>query len=741
MFGIPNRRIFEKFTLSDEQTNYLKRQNYTYNTLLSNAIPSNTISNASNRVIQATSGIDTYNNIPIQQFDNANRLFLPSIVGDQLNEQQTQCQNSSLDELINTQNTNSLVRCGWMYTPSTGLNPLPQLSRGSLGTRNGAFSFLNQGTNYQKWFWDLNKAKQRVLTDTCKKLKNCTDVSSPPFQGQCGYCSDLKQGIPIDSYGNPIYPSNHLTNCSPSSIFTSAASCIPPAPLIGPAGVATASSNPCTPVNGNLPLICIKQIVSEVGCSPQGSLAMALQGGSTPTDYMASARNLQSMQIYNQFSSVPLDLNSLAQGNQSMPYLFQNLSQLSSNAQNQPSTSAVGASAIDLCLNNGAISQYNPCGELTLSTPPPYDITCVQQLFLQNGGQPLGTMYPTPQNMTSFYNMQSSWGAVVSYIQNLVTGANNSSSSSEGFLNQSLGPIYNNQKDALMKLRGIQIDDPLKGTIWYGMPYLIQYYIANSANMAGIDQNGNVWMTNSWGGSNSGWDNAGSSTGWQNVGSPVPGVPATKVAISTNGNLSVLCGSSPAGTGYNLYLWNGNMIIPQYTNKWVQIGLTGSNETGFIDIASSNIPTSQWAIGEQNGVFWKSVTNGRFQHYPPAKLTSICCTIESPFALGIGMDDTIYMYGANSNGSFYPVANNTNVIKLSTNSIYNIWYINASNDIYASTHPISSGVSTIPMNWTQIPGQLRDISVGQDLTVLGTDMSGNLVQWDGYNWNFIMAPS
>jgi hypothetical protein len=444
------RRLAEAFDNQEPASSgqghapYAQQQNRYFNTL-PNIIPSATsglkgFSKAIQSVLPQSNAYQTPN-IPF-----ANDIFMTTS-STRLNQLAKQCETNSLDNLLASQNPNNSIGCGWLYTPPTQGSPYPQLSQGFIGDVNGPFTAYNP-PSYNKWFFDLNAAKRQILLDKCKSLSNCNDVNQSVYSGSCGYCTDINQGVPIDSNGNPLYPDSNIGNCSPTSIISNNANCPPPAPTIGP----TPSINGvCDPINGQLSAMCLYNTVTSGGCSDQGTLALALNGSPPPNDYIASIRNGNAVSIYNRVANPPLNLDIFSNGQASIATVLQEVRQLASNASTNPSNSAIGASARDLCLSSGALDNYDFCGDLPDSSSAPYDIGCLQKLFMKMGGQPAGAVYPSIQTIST-YNTIPTLGGVKQYWNNIIANMKNSD--------------YNTQRTALINFLGISPEQMIKRAPW-----------------------------------------------------------------------------------------------------------------------------------------------------------------------------------------------------------------------------------------------------------------------------------
>ena len=434
------RRLAEAFdTGSENKTgnahlDYVNQQNTYYN-----AAPNMILSGTSglpgfDKAIQTTNtagqGLQNY------AVKNPNDIFMTG-VSPNLTKMATQCAASSLDDLIAAKNPNATVGCGWMYTPPNKNSPYPAVSQGMIGNEKGPLPGFDTPA-YKKWFFDLQLAKKQLLIDKCKALKACTDVDENTFKGSCGYCTDIGQGVPIDSVGKPLYPNEPHGTCSPGSIIRSGASC--PAPSSGPQSI---RDKTCEPVNGRLTAACLYNTALSGGCSDNGTLAMALNNSPNPSDYMASIRNSDAMTIYQRSANPPINLNLFSQGQTTVSAALQEIRQLASNAT-KPSTSAIGAAARDLCLQRGAIKGYDQCSNLPDGTQSPFDMACLQQLFLKMGGLPKGSAYPSIATMAT-YNAMGTLGAVKQYWSQLMTNMKKA----DGFVD------YATQREAMIQLLGI----------------------------------------------------------------------------------------------------------------------------------------------------------------------------------------------------------------------------------------------------------------------------------------------
>ena len=460
---LTNNSVVDGFDVDTTHGQFIAGQSERYNNTLVNAIPTMAGLPAPNELQNAVVGVNPLNGSAVDSHRNLPSLFTSMQMPGQMQRQEQVCQTATIDGLLSSQNESKPIRCGWMYSPPPTGSPIPTVSRGAIGTVNGPINFNGPTNSHTQWYWSIEDAKKRALVDKCKALRNCADVNTEPYNGICGYCSDIGQGIPVDANGRPLYTDSPLTGCSSGSIVTRAGSCPPPPDT----GVNLNTNQTCTPIGGRLPFGCLDSILHQGGCSTDGALSIALSTGATPRDYMATARNLESMDLYNKKASQPFNINIFSDGQATVAMALQEASNLASNANTKPANSAIGAAARDLCLRKGALDQYNFCADIPLTSPPPYNLSCLQRAFREAGGQAAGTKYPTTQNINSLYNVLPMWKNVIDYINRL---ASNASSTGE----------YTAQQTALNDFLGIRPEDPIyhvnplpdtsckKGTFMYG---------------------------------------------------------------------------------------------------------------------------------------------------------------------------------------------------------------------------------------------------------------------------------
>jgi hypothetical protein len=435
-------RLYEGFAneaaaaQNNGQPAFLQSQTKYYKSI-NNIIPSTTSGLDFNDASKTLNPIGTDYEDPV--VDYPNDIFMKT-QSPQLTTFAARCASSTIDQLLAIKNPSALSSydCGWMYTPPKRGSSQAIVSQGAYGDKNGPMNISKVKLPvYQRWFSNLELAKKQILMDKCNAMTSCADLIKSEFNTQCAWCEERKQGVPVNSNGRLLYSNDSLANCSTENLYTSASQC--PAPSA--ATQQAIQDQSCEPINGQLPVACIKKQIRSAGCGDGGALSIALSSAS-PTNYIENLPSSDAMKIYNRHVSPPFNTEIFVQGRTTTNAILNEVRGLAGNMQ-QPPTSAIGAAARDLCIRQGAFKQYDICNEYSDDAAPPFLLQCVQKIFLQKGGLGSGTMYPTSANLT-FYNSKGTLGAVRQYIQGIIENTKSTN--------------YTTQRDAMIQLLGITPD-------------------------------------------------------------------------------------------------------------------------------------------------------------------------------------------------------------------------------------------------------------------------------------------
>ena len=445
---------------------YFDNQDIAYNHYLPNIIPS-AYGQPSVDITPALRSIHPQNDIK-----NASALFTAiPMVSQRANESNQPC--------IASNNIQSLIdqgasQCGWFYTPpATPTSPIPQFSRGFLAAGETPAPLINapNSNQYQYVFSDqlpdgkkLEDGKKRILGDICKSLRTCTDLSKTPYNGLCGFCTDIGQGVPIDRDGTPLYTGPNI-GCRPEGLILRADKCPPPSPVT--------PKNGCTP-GKQFNIACLRDTLIQTKCD-NGTLMQSLQGfGASPT----KISGLRAIEKYNSAGKPTFDMAKfLGTGNN--PSQTDSIREISNmmSFTGTADRSLKGYASRELCVTPTALDDYNFCSELNVATPKPnggWDLKCLQRAFKQAGGTPSGSQYPATPNSpgTILFNGMNTWGKVTDWMKKRYTQA-------RGVIVQGFAPSqfggntdpfedmgaktianYKNQSDALKDMIGAPLQAP-----------------------------------------------------------------------------------------------------------------------------------------------------------------------------------------------------------------------------------------------------------------------------------------
>ena len=400
---------------------YYQNQDIAYNQYLPNLIPS-AYGPPSVDITPALRSVNPQNDI-----QNASSLFTAiPMVSEAAREKNSACAAAtSIQDVIDE----GATQCGWFYTPpASTTSPIPQFNKGFLAAGEGPAPLQNAPTSnqYQYVFSDqlpdgkkLGDGKKRILTDICKSLRTCTDVAKTPYNTLCGFCTDVGQGVPIDSNGAPLYTGANI-GCRSESLITQANQCPPPSP-----GTPKNGCTPGQPFNA----ACLRDAMVQTGCD-NGTLIQSLSGWTVNKDKnTATINNLRGVQKYNGAGKPTFDISQFL-GTGTTPSQTDAIRELSNVLAftGTADRSLKGYASRELCVNPTALDDYDFCSELNVATPKPnggWDLGCLQRAFKQAGGTPSGAQYPATANSpaTTMFNGMSTWGAVTDWMRKRYTQA------------------------------------------------------------------------------------------------------------------------------------------------------------------------------------------------------------------------------------------------------------------------------------------------------------------------------
>lgn len=411
-------------------SDYVTQQTRTFTTQYPNMLPTSRNYNGILATNNASSALQTVD--PNTRQSSLRDIDITSYAttvqaSEKLAEMTNQCRNANLNSVTNTPGQSQNLRCGWIYKKGTPGN-IPEVSKGALGTRNGPLD-SKELSGGGTWYWDINEIRKIVDIDTCSALTNCQDVQNAAFSG-CAFSTERGIGIPVNANGSVKYPSDTRFSGTLGTLIRQTSQC----PVISasrkdrPLLTVTSTSagrDTCIPdANGKLSRDCYLDQIKLAGCSDQGSLYTALSESTNSSNYFDKITDKQAYTKYQQLASTPLAEATLRSGQATAAAALQNFQALKT-ATSSTQDNALNFAARDLCLQNGAMEEFDFCSELTPTTAAPFRLQCLQKAFKLAGGQETGRVYPSPTNITN-WNEFGTWGNVINKINELKQNINSS---------------------------------------------------------------------------------------------------------------------------------------------------------------------------------------------------------------------------------------------------------------------------------------------------------------------------
>lgn len=414
------------------QGQFMNSQDYKFNTVLPYGLPLPSSSVMDPALLAKTHSAVRTNDPFLQKLHDTKvhseiqNLFYKTQINDQIDQMAANCIRTDIDTLIANQDRDRSIRCGWLYQPPTNNNiPTPRVSQGYLGMTNGPFKFIQPSPQPEaEWIWNLEEAKEKILTARCSALKSCENVGSDNFR-QCGFCTGIGQGVPVNSRGQPLYPKKFRSNCSNGRIIMNVNQCprdpiTSPTQEIGLDGLTADGRAPdiCTPINGKLSKDCVLKVITDTGCRERGSLYKTVDTSTNLSDYIDTLRSSSAFRLYNENNSKKLYMNLGTMTKAQLESEIQNLVIAADQNRGRPET-ALGAATADLCYESGSINNWDQCQEISDTATPPFDLVCLQNNFRRMGGQPKGRKYPTESTKIQIYDRMAKYGDVRNYWRQL----------------------------------------------------------------------------------------------------------------------------------------------------------------------------------------------------------------------------------------------------------------------------------------------------------------------------------
>lgn len=327
--------------------------------------------------------------------------------------------------------------CGWWFNPNVG-----ETSIGAYGTRHGPMDpLIEKKIGKGEWIWNMDDAARRESTKVSGKVKSCQDLDIYKKQNpNLGWCASMNRAIVVDRYGRPAFPNSPGGFCpDDEKIIMSSTDpeCKVPPPTETESGSASSASVAwlCTPTpTGQLTPQCLK-VVSDIFCSPRGSLSAALSGG-----YAETSAEFNKTNEYLTQRGFALNNGIVKDGNISLWAAIQDVWGLRSYA-NPDTPNMSTAAAANLCWG----TPFKPC-DFRSDKPAPHDLRCIKEFALNMGYSSAGTLL---QKDAAYWNKFPLWQDVVNHLSTHKQVADSGSETKE-------------QVEAIRKVYGIGVIPPQK---------------------------------------------------------------------------------------------------------------------------------------------------------------------------------------------------------------------------------------------------------------------------------------
>jgi len=414
----------------NEQTPFTQSQSEIYHKKLNRSLPTNTgLHNEMMIFNKALFNVDTYlatNRVPENPPFSPEEDPMPAFRERNLRE----CIPIKAPRYLPPHTRNPPTSCGWWYRDDDNVQSIAYL-----GTSNGPIEMevLRKRHPGGEWIWDLEKAQRLEDAKRCRKIKSCETADFYPKE--CGFCPSLNKGIPLNTNGQPKYPTFPNLTCE-RSVITNPTNCPRPEPVpkvvytkagtilksgdIGPNGKPIPFAPPprltCDPdpSTGALTRDCLIMIAKTIGFSDNGVLMKILNNDAEGYYYRAGENNDTFMLVWRIFineAKYPLSGGMFADGAMSKAEIYSAYKRIYTISQEGSNRRAKNAAR---WLVYGYA--FDPCEYDELVTGP-FDEKCLERVALEAGCQRDGYRFPSPTTYGDYFAMR--WSVVNQYFRDL----------------------------------------------------------------------------------------------------------------------------------------------------------------------------------------------------------------------------------------------------------------------------------------------------------------------------------
>lgn len=295
--------------------------------------------------------------------------------------------------------------CGWYFAEDADKPSFP-----AWGTKDGPISakIRKQASGGKWYFYDLSGAQMAEDRKRCDRITSCKLADLYPTR--CAFCDGLGHGVPIDpATGGSKYPNDDDLNCL-NRLVTLPENCaaVPNLPAITNAqGVIIIPEKPprdiCALQDGKMPRACLIFLAKAAGLQENGNLIKIIKSDTEQYTVNGTENNkklVALLELIRITGRLAYNIEYFGNGNclrKDVISYYTQLVDVVIYGETEEVRQAAG------WLVNGTFYNFDKC---TSGMRGPYELTFLQRLFRNAGGQPDGASYPKAETIDNYNGQQ-----------------------------------------------------------------------------------------------------------------------------------------------------------------------------------------------------------------------------------------------------------------------------------------------------------------------------------------------
>ena len=297
--------------------------------------------------------------------------------------------------------------CGWYFAEDADKPSFP-----AWGTKDGPISakIRKQASGGKWYFTDISGAQMAEDRKRCDRITSCKLADLYP--NQCVFCDGLGHGVPINAAtGDSKYPDDDDLNCQ-GRLISLPENCpaMPNLPAVTNAqGVIIIPEKPprdiCALFEGKMQRGCLIFLAKAAGLKENGNLIKIIKSDADQYTVNGTENNkklVALLELIRINGRLAYNIEYFGNGDcnrKDVISYFTQLVDLVIYGETEEVRQAAG------WLVNGTFYNFDKC---TSGMRGPYELTFLQRLFRNAGGQPDGTSYPKAETLNNYNNVQCS---------------------------------------------------------------------------------------------------------------------------------------------------------------------------------------------------------------------------------------------------------------------------------------------------------------------------------------------